>query len=200
MYTADWYWDANVAPAAISFADCDLHVAHYLPGTPPRPAAQWSTWIGDQRPDMPKGWATWSAWRFSAEHNGAGPTYGAESADLDLNVVRDDAWRRWTGQDAVVIETLVAQSTVEVAVAKLPEMRAGMTGQQVRIVQALVNAHLGPAGRTLISEDGRWSTASSSSTGTAVAWSRASTAWPPTARWAAARGRHYSVCRRRPER
>jgi len=165
IYTADWYWDAHVAPAPISFADCDLHVAHYLPGTPPEPAAQWSTWIGDRRPDMPKGWTVWSAWQFSAEHNGAGPTYGAESADLDLNVVRDDAWRRWTASG-----TPVPEAVVEVAVAKLPEVRAGMTGQQTRIVQALVNVHLAAAGRPLIAEDGRWSPSATSATGKALVW------------------------------
>lgn len=177
IYTADWYWDASVAPAGISFADCDLHVAHYLPGTPPVSAAGWSAWIGERHPDMPKGWTTWSAWQFSAEHNGAGPTYGAESADLDLNVVREDAWRRWT-QPVMPL----AGAGVEVAVAKLPEMRAGMSGLQVRIAQALVNVHLAAAGRPLIAEDGSWSTSATSSTGKAMVWFQGQHGLTPDAR------------------
>jgi len=165
LYTADWYWDPNVAPGGVSFADCDLHVAHYLPGSPPASARQWQTWIGDRRPDLPKGWPVWSAWQFSAENNGAGKTHGAESADLDLNVVRDDVWRKWTNR-----ATPVTDSTVEVDVARLPEMRAGMNGQHTRILQGLVNAHLAAAGRPLINVDGMWSTAPTSSTGRAVVW------------------------------
>jgi Glycosyl hydrolases family 25/Putative peptidoglycan binding domain len=163
IYTADWYWDAKVAPAGVSFDDCDLRVAQYLDGTPPVTAAQWESWIGQAEPDIPAGWTTWSAWQFSAEHNGAGPTYGAESGDLDLNVVREDVWRRWTQPD----------NLVEVDVALLPVVRAGMHGETVTIVQSLVNVHLAAAGKPPIAEDGIWSNRSGSATSIAVSWFQA---------------------------
>ena len=156
IYTADWYWDANVAPAGVSFADCDLRVAHYLPGAPPAPAGQWERWIAGRQPDLPRGWSSWSGWQFSAQGNGVGRTYGAESADLDLNVVRDEAWTRWT-----------RRATTAPA---MPVVREGSRGTHVAIVQALVNVHLAAAGRTTIAESGDWPPGTSPPTAVAVRW------------------------------
>lgn len=91
--TADWWWNSHVLPR---FGDYDLRVAHYLPGTPPAKAQEWIAWIGSRQPDIPSSWSTWQAWQFSAGNNAAGATYGAESRDLDLNIVRVDVWNRWT--------------------------------------------------------------------------------------------------------
>jgi GH25 family lysozyme M1 (1,4-beta-N-acetylmuramidase) len=155
IYTADWYWDPNIAPSGVSFADCDLRVAHYLPGTPPAAATAWEGWIGARRPDLPKGWAAWSGWQFSAQGNEAGRTYGAESVDLDLNVVRADVWARWAGGASLPM---------------LPVVRAGARGTPVALVQALVNVHLVATGRPAIAETGDWPAGSSSPTSVAVAW------------------------------
>ena len=38
----------------------------------------------------------WAGWQFSAGFNGQGPTYGASSTDIDLNIITEDAWARWT--------------------------------------------------------------------------------------------------------
>jgi GH25 family lysozyme M1 (1,4-beta-N-acetylmuramidase) len=160
IYTADWYWDGKVAPGGVAFDDCDLRVAHHLRGVPPASAGLWEAWIGTAQPDIPAGWTTWTAWQFSAIGNGAGPTFGAESTDLDLNVVREDVWRRWTRPD----------NLVEVDVALLPVVRAGMRGQPVSIVQSLVNVQLTAAGRAPIAEDGMWSESSTSATRAAVTW------------------------------
>jgi hypothetical protein len=158
VYTADWYWNLNVAPAGVSFADCDLRVAHYVPGTPPPAAAQWEGWLAGRQPDIPTGWSTWSGWQFSATGNGAGPTYGAESRDLDLNVVRAEVWAQWTRSDQ------------EVEVAKLPVVRAGMTGMPVSMVQALVNVHLASAGLASIEESGTWPRGTTTPMAKAVTW------------------------------
>ena len=61
----------------------------------------WADWAfgRDRRgPAIPVGCkGPWAGWQFSAGFNGQGPTYGVGSADLDLNIVTDDAWARWTG-------------------------------------------------------------------------------------------------------
>jgi hypothetical protein len=166
VYTADWYWDTNVAPSGVSFADCDLRVAHYVHGTPPAAAAAWEGWIGTAQPDLPLGWSSWHGWQFSAIGNGAGPTYGAQSADLDLNVVRAEVWARWTAP----APTTPTGPVVEVDVAKLPVVRDGMQGTPVAVVQALVNVHLAGAGRPQIVEDAVWPLGATSPTAVAVAW------------------------------
>ncbi len=65
---------------------------------PPTHASGWEEWIlaRKQRPPRLTGLGQWSGWQFSAQFNCAGPTYGATSRDLDLNIVRDEAWERWT--------------------------------------------------------------------------------------------------------
>lgn len=160
IYTADWYWNPHIAPAGVSFADCDLRVAHYVPGTPPAAVARWEGWLADRRPDIPTGWTDWSGWQFSATGNGAGPTYGAESRDLDLNVVRADAWARW----------IRTERDQEVDVAKLPVVRAGMSGTPVTMVQALVNVHLAGAGLAQIVESGTWPAGTATPIAQAMTW------------------------------
>jgi hypothetical protein len=38
----------------------------------------------------------WAGWQFSAGFNRQGAGYGCQSSDLDLNIIRADAWERWT--------------------------------------------------------------------------------------------------------
>jgi GH25 family lysozyme M1 (1,4-beta-N-acetylmuramidase) len=66
---------------------------------PPQPD-KWADWAfsADKKvtgPEPPSG-ATWSGWQFSADFNGQGAVYGAGSTDLDLNIVKTEAWTRWT--------------------------------------------------------------------------------------------------------
>ena len=95
IYTADWYWNTNIAPAGIDFTDCDLRVAHYYPGQPPVRATGWTAWLAGRQPDPVLGFPTWAAWQFSATGNGLGPALGMESGDVDCNVITDDTWHRW---------------------------------------------------------------------------------------------------------
>jgi hypothetical protein len=64
----------------------------------PQPS-KWAAWaFADKNvtgPNPPNG-ATWSGWQFSADYNGQGAVYVAGSSDLDLNIVKTDAWKRWT--------------------------------------------------------------------------------------------------------
>ena len=157
VYSADWYWDTQVFPAGVDFSDCALRVSHYFPGTPPAPAGEWWSWLAGRQPDPVRGWSTWSAWQFSAGGNRAGATYGAESGDLDLNVVPDDVFARWVRRHVPVAGVL-------------PVVSRGMSGEPVFKLQALLNVHRAEAGLAKIVESGVWTSASSSATGVAVEW------------------------------
>jgi GH25 family lysozyme M1 (1,4-beta-N-acetylmuramidase) len=66
---------------------------------PPRLATGWAEWILGrvERPPQLTGLGPWSGWQFSAQFNNVGATYGVTNgADLDLNIVHDAAWARWT--------------------------------------------------------------------------------------------------------
>jgi len=104
IYTNRAYWGAHVQ--ATDFGHLDLICARYpfysptecAAHVPPLDARDWDEWImaeTPKRPQVPDGWDTWNAWQFSAGYNGRGHAYGATSADMDLNIARDDAWARW---------------------------------------------------------------------------------------------------------
>jgi hypothetical protein len=64
----------------------------------------WGDWAFNVRknvngPKTPSG-VEWSGWQFSAGFNGQGPVYGAESPDLDLNIIRAEKWNEWTSSAA----------------------------------------------------------------------------------------------------
>lgn len=88
--------------------------------TPPAPS-EWANWALQKQPvgpEIPKGALGWAGWQFSADWNGQGPQYGVAHTPsdlslvpaLDLNIVRTEAWQRWTGQTGprprVTLETL----------------------------------------------------------------------------------------------
>jgi hypothetical protein len=72
---------------------------------PPQLATGWADWIMQRkaRPPALTGLGQWSGWQFSAQFNCAGATYGAGSRDLDLNIIHDDAWARWTNTSGQVV-------------------------------------------------------------------------------------------------
>ena len=83
IYTARWYWDSWVSvPTCLS--KYELAVAHYTAATAPA---------------MPKGWVDWRIWQYSADHNGKGPEFGAQSSDMDLDKFNGDEveFQRWAG-------------------------------------------------------------------------------------------------------
>lgn len=78
--------------------------AYARTGYPPGPDG-WPDWAYKAQPAgplPPRGGRTFG-WQFSAGFNHQGPTYGATSRDLDLNIVLPDAWARWTGKSAVTL-------------------------------------------------------------------------------------------------
>lgn len=98
VYTYPWYWSNWIAPVGIDFRDCDLRIASYITDVrPPADPAQWQTFALNHKPNgptVPDGWDTWDAWQFSS--TGYGEQLGAESENLDHNLVKPEAWARWT--------------------------------------------------------------------------------------------------------
>ena len=81
IYTGAWWWDGNVMPAD-KWRNYPLHVANYTS------AAQ---------PYMPRDWEQWDVWQWSADGNGKGHEYGADSHDIDLNRMKVEFWNTHIG-------------------------------------------------------------------------------------------------------
>lgn len=109
-YSNAAFWDSWVGPAGDDIvAALDWIVPRYpvhstagyqrypLPGP-----AGWADWAFARAsgPRSPRG-VEWDGWQFSADFNGQGPVYGFQSSGLDLNIVKADAWPRWTGRTTV---------------------------------------------------------------------------------------------------
>jgi len=95
IYTAAWFWNPRVTGTDVS--RCPLWLARYTRDKPPVDPADWPTFATARpEPAIPSGgWSSWDAWQFSADGNHAGPTYGASSSHLDLNILRGESWGRF---------------------------------------------------------------------------------------------------------
>jgi len=98
IYTGAWWWDGNVMPAD-KWCNYPLHVANYTTAA---------------EPYMPRDWAEWAVWQHSADGNGLGKRYGADSDDIDLNRMRVEFWNKYIGG----VEQPVEQPLPPVAVGK----------------------------------------------------------------------------------
>lgn len=106
-YTNRSYWNGALGPNDAQLAsELDWIVPRYPVASPqgylahplPPDSLGWEQWafgIAPQGPLAPIG-ATWSGWQFSAGYNKQGAKYGAHSTDLDLNLIDEAAWARWT--------------------------------------------------------------------------------------------------------
>lgn len=101
FYSNGAYWNHWVVSS--EFADYPIIVPRYInyrasAPKPPVDASLWDEWAFSQpkRPVWPNGWDDWDGWQFSAGFNSMGAALGAQSKDLDLNIVRGDAWSKWT--------------------------------------------------------------------------------------------------------
>lgn len=99
IYTGAWFWNDKVN--AKKFSQCPLWVSQYVHYNPqafkehpiPQNPQNWPTYaLEHPKPTKVSGWATWAAWQFAAGYNGMGKTYGAQSRDLDLNIMRAGAY------------------------------------------------------------------------------------------------------------
>ena len=69
IYTSAGWWNPHVWRGPM-WKSCPLWVANYTTAAKPLLPADWSTWV---------------FWQWSADGNGQGPAYGAQSASIDLN-------------------------------------------------------------------------------------------------------------------
>jgi peptidoglycan hydrolase-like protein with peptidoglycan-binding domain len=163
IYTNASYWlewvlkpapgdDQNALGASCTrLARCEVILATYpvfkpdgpVPGAP----ATWADYAfshAAKGPALPTGFpAPWSGWQFSAGFNNQGPTYGAGSHDLDLNIVTEEAWSRWTGaapkggggQQAPDNDKDESSSYVHIDPIRAEAMSLGSRSANVRTVQ-----------------------------------------------------------------
>ena len=169
IYTGAAYWDDFVARAnpgddeqalaatLARLARCELILARYPvyrpDGPTPGQPATWADWAfgRDRRgPAIPVGSkGPWAGWQFSAGFNGQGSTYGVSSADLDLNIVTDDAWARWTGTArppsgmSTAADTDGGESSgmLKIDPARGEALTLGSKGNNVRTVQVRLAVH-----------------------------------------------------------
>jgi GH25 family lysozyme M1 (1,4-beta-N-acetylmuramidase) len=147
LYTTAQYWDSHVGDPG--FGHHDVILARYPFTTKPQPPttpADWGTWIHGatkRRPAVPKGWTDWAGWQFSAGGNGQAAFYGCSGEHLDLNIIRQEAWSRWTGGG-------IDLAAIDRALRAVPfpgDLVAPATGDAaVAVVWCLTAAGFGPDG------------------------------------------------------
>ncbi len=169
IYTGASYWDDYVArpvagddegalKAALGrLARCELILARYPvykpDGPTPGAPAAWADWafgLDRRGPAIPSGCkGPWAGWQFSAGFNGQGPTYGASSNDIDLNIITEEAWARWTGAAAAAAtgtpappsDNDEASSYVHIDPIRAEALSLGSRSANVRTVQVRLAVH-----------------------------------------------------------
>lgn len=99
----DWIVPRYPAYTAASYARRPL----------PPTADGWARWAAEtgKEPLAPRGARGWAGWQFSAGFNGQAGRYGCDGTDLDLNIIRPEAWARWTSmRDAAVVSPFTPPS------------------------------------------------------------------------------------------
>jgi peptidoglycan hydrolase-like protein with peptidoglycan-binding domain/GH25 family lysozyme M1 (1,4-beta-N-acetylmuramidase) len=169
IYTGAAYWDDYVA-RPVSGDDegaltallgrlrrCDLILARYPVYRPDGPTpglpAAWEGWargLDKHGPAIPCGLqGPWAGWQFSAGFNSQGAVYGASSADLDLNLVSEDAWSRWAtaGTPTMTPSAAPAQDGEDVSAyvhndpVRAETLSLGSRSANVRTVQVRLTVH-----------------------------------------------------------
>ena len=125
IYTGAWWWDPRFGELGQEFAKYDFMVSGYphqwsggQASWPPVPldANEWHEWAtttqgGDpgmpQGPRTPRGEDEWSGWQFSSwalagDYGFVDP--GAKDVRLDCNVVKPEAWERWSATPDVALK------------------------------------------------------------------------------------------------
>jgi len=92
IYTRASFWNPCLGDPPWA-GDYDLWIARYA--TLPKP---WGN-PGDPSWTTPSSWDTWRLWQWSADGNGRGAEFGAESDDIDLNRYNGslDQFYQWCG-------------------------------------------------------------------------------------------------------
>ena len=106
-YTNASFWNPNVGDDELA-GSLEWIVPRYPVYTPlgyivhplPVHAIGWpdwcAYWVERGKIPLPPAGADWAGWQFSAGWNRQGSRFGAASRNLDLNIIRADAWARFT--------------------------------------------------------------------------------------------------------
>lgn len=98
IYSGAWWWNSRVAGDFTSYDTMQSRYPRY--GTvPPSDLAEWDQWIPWDKPPLDSpGMGEWDGWQFTSDLYG--PDFGvpadAATTRLDGNVVKPEAWARWT--------------------------------------------------------------------------------------------------------
>ena len=70
---------------------------------------------GDSASLKPRDWDSWVFWQFSADGNGRGPEFGAQSASIDLNYFNGDEtdFRVYCGYAEPTLEERIERLEIE---------------------------------------------------------------------------------------
>jgi len=96
IYTGAWWWDGNVMPHD-KWNSYPLHVANYTSAA---------------EPYMPRDWKQWNVWQWSADGNGLGGKYGADSDSIDLNRMKVAFWNKYIGDAEEPVEPPVTSKVI----------------------------------------------------------------------------------------
>lgn len=131
IYTSPGFWKSHGSNKTTRTPDqywkiYPLWIAHYFKTMNP----------GITKPDIPAPWKEWLFWQYTA--NGSGPTFGAESKGIDLNLFNGDLIDLQT-----LIEKTTGSSSVHLNGAETPADRrlpgAGTEGAQTDYLQSQIN-------------------------------------------------------------
>lgn len=94
IYTRAALWNTSTVRDEV-FGFTELWIARYTTKAYP-----WGN-PGDKAELKPRDWDTWRIWQFSADGNGRGGEFGAQSDSIDLNYFNGDetAFLIWTGEN-----------------------------------------------------------------------------------------------------
>lgn len=99
IYCGASWWNTNVAP--IDLTRYDTIQARYPRGTtvPPSYVDQWEGWVPwDHQPAVPRGLRLYDGWQFSSSARGDdfGMPADREAPGMDVNLIHDAAFARWS--------------------------------------------------------------------------------------------------------
>ena len=106
IYSAAWWWNSRIDGVTVDWSAWDTMQARYSRGyeTPPSATSEWQDWLAGQRePNTMIGTRPWDGWQFtsSLDAEDFGMPAVRSAAGLDGNLVKADAWARWSGEPVV---------------------------------------------------------------------------------------------------
>ena len=121
IYTRGYYWNDYIASRSL-WPLLDLAIARYT--SKPEP---WGN-PGDEDKLRPRDWREWLFWQWSADGNGRGAEFGAQSNSIDLdyyNGSQDDFDDEFGDGGGMLLEERVEKLEVDLELLKAEARRHG---------------------------------------------------------------------------